>query len=130
MLKYAALYICAMLAVLMGVSSTTAQQSDMLRDLAIPLMGGLAENSDGAMLFDSPEGRIINAEASGTLAAKDVYEYYRVVLPSLGWSVEQNTPCDTNVSFCIKASRDAENLLLDISAAGNKSTVTYALAPN
>lgn len=130
MLKYAALYIWAMLAVLMGVSPTTAQQSDMLRDLAIPLMGGLAENSEGAMLFDSPEGRIINAEARGALAAKDVYEYYRVVLPSLGWSVEQSTPCDANVRFCIKATRDAENLLIDIAAAGNKSTVSYALAPN
>tara|TARA_R110002096_G_scaffold436105_1_gene668123 strand:+ start:140807 stop:141199 length:393 start_codon:yes stop_codon:yes gene_type:complete len=130
MLKYKTLYICVLLAGLVGASHAAAQQGDMLKDMALPLMGGLAENSDGAMLFDSPEGRIINAEASGMLAAKDVYEYYRVVLPSLGWSVERGAPCDVNVSFCIKATRDAENLLLDIASAGNKSTVTYALAPN
>ena len=124
------LYICGFLALLSEGFIVKAQQNEMLKDLAIPLMTGLVENNDESMLFDSPEGRIINAQASGVLAATKVYEYYRVVLPSLGWNVEKDTTCGVNVNYCIKATRDSESLLLDITSTVQKSIVTYALAPN
>jgi len=118
------------LASLLLIFPAFAQEGGMLKDLAIPLMEGLEENNDGAMLFDSPEGRIINAEAGGIISGSDIYNYYRVVLPSLGWNVESPATCEENVSFCIRAIRDEESLQLNIMVAGKGSSVTYALAPN
>lgn len=102
----------------------------MLNDLAIPLMDGLVENDEASMLFDSPEGRIINAAASGLIPGDKIHDYYRVVLPSLGWEVRQDKPCEAGATYCLSAFRDEENLTMNIEVTGDKSTVTYSLSPN
>ncbi len=130
MLKSAKLYISVILALLMAPIALIAQENDMLRYMAIPLMDGLTENSEGSMLFDTPGGRIIYAEASGTNAAKDVHKYYNMALPSLEWSVDQSASCDLSLAFCINATRGTENLLLDISVMVNKTIINYSLMPN
>ena len=126
------LYIAAITVFLMLSQSAFSQEisEQMLSDLAIPLMDGLVENGDEALLFDSPEGRIIDAAASGQANAKEIYTYYRVVLPSLGWIVEQNRQCETAILYCISAVRDQESLMLNINSAGDISTITYSLSPN
>lgn len=106
----------------------------MLADLAIPLMDGLRENGDAAMLFDSPGGRIINAEANGAVAAGDVYQYYQAVLPSLGWAVSESLEggmiCEGAAAFCLMAIREDENLIVNIDMSGSTSKITYAISPN
>ena len=126
------LYLSAFTVLLMLSPSAFSQEKPepMLSDLAIPLMEGLVEDNDEGLLFDSPEGRIIDAAASGQANAKEIYMYYRVVLPSLGWVVEQNMQCETAMLYCISAVRDEESLMLNINSAGDTSTITYSLSPN
>lgn len=121
-----ALFICIPLIKVAAQDGTGA----MLNDLAIPLMDGLAENDEASMLFDSPEGRIINAQASGLISGDKIHDYYRVVLPSLGWEVERSTSCEAGATYCLFATRDEENLTMNIEINGDRSSVTYSLSPN
>jgi hypothetical protein len=52
----------------------------------VPLMPGLVAQA-GAVVFDKPEGRIVEAEARGKLDRAKVREFYNATLPQLGWSV-------------------------------------------
>ena len=118
-----------------GSASSAQDQADtMLADLAIPLMEGLRENGDAAMLFDSPGGRIINVEAKGVVAASEVYQYYQAVLPSLGWVVSESIAsgmiCEGTADYCLMAIREDENLTLNIDMSGSTSKITYAISPN
>ncbi len=119
-----------------GMAYVFAQSEpiDMLQDMAIPLMDGLTENQDEALLFDSPDGRIIAAQASGTVNPKAAFDYYRVVLPSLGWVIEEDNTkglvCEDGAEYCFRAVRDEESLLLNILNEGQNSILTYSLSPN
>lgn len=118
----------------LGVSISSAQEGTMLNDLDLPLPAGLSENNEGAMLFDSPDGRIINAEAAGIIEGSRVFEYYKVVLPSLGWKLAKDHTsglvCDVGVKYCLRALREKEDLLLSIHENGDRSKINYALSPN
>ncbi|MDA0239956.1 MAG: hypothetical protein O3A84_08010, partial [Proteobacteria bacterium] len=54
----------------------------------LPLAPGLAAISDKTVEFDSPEGRIVDATATGRVARSTVIEFYRLTLPQLGWQAE------------------------------------------
>lgn len=109
------------------------QPAEMLSDLDIPLVSGFAENNDARVVFDSPAGSIINAEAKGNATSDKVYNYYKVVLPSLSWTIisdnENNMACEEAADFCIEAVRDTESLILQIRSENNSSIVNYALSP-
>ena len=51
----------------------------------VPLMQGLVQVESGALVFDKPEGRIIEAQAHGKLERSAVRDFYRSTLPQLGW---------------------------------------------
>ncbi len=52
----------------------------------VPLMPGLYEMIDEAVVFDKPEGRIAeSAAASETLAQQEIDAFYSRTLPQLGW---------------------------------------------
>lgn len=52
----------------------------------MPLMPGLYELPDQAVMFDKPQGRIIESYAVfDHLSNEDVRAYYERVLPQLGW---------------------------------------------
>ncbi len=52
----------------------------------VPVMPGLEEVKDQAMLFDKPDGRIASVVAvSHTLAVADISGFYAQSLPQLGW---------------------------------------------
>jgi len=125
-------YLAVVLLTWCPLQTTNAQNGAdaMLNDLAIPLMDGLIENDEASMLFDSPEGRIINAAASGAVSGEKIHDYYRVVLPSLGWEVRQGVPCEGSATYCLSAVREEENLTMSIEVTDDKSTVTYSLSPN
>ncbi|MCB9987777.1 MAG: hypothetical protein H6868_00420 [Rhodospirillales bacterium] len=57
---------------------------EMLPD--VPLMDGLYEIPEGALVFDKPEGRIIESLAVTEAAdAEKLASFYDVTLPQLGW---------------------------------------------
>jgi len=60
-----------------------------LRNLTdVPLMAGLTENPNQGLVFDTAEGRVIEAVAEGAVKGGQVRDYYAAALPELGWSVD------------------------------------------
>lgn len=51
----------------------------------MPLMKGLREIQDDALVFDKAEGRIIKAVAEGGVTADNIRGFYIDTLPQLGW---------------------------------------------
>ncbi len=51
----------------------------------LPLMEGFAEQADGRLLFDKPEGRIVAVRAEGRPTPAEVRAFYGEALPALGW---------------------------------------------
>ena len=53
----------------------------------VPLAAGLNEASDAGMVFDKPQGRIvqITANMDGTKSRRTIIDFYRASLPNLGW---------------------------------------------
>lgn len=57
----------------------------------IPLADGLVEVPDGVLVFDKPQGRIVQLTAArqGTAAGAQtdaIADFYRATLPNLGWA--------------------------------------------
>ncbi|WP_156176763.1 hypothetical protein [Kiloniella spongiae] len=53
----------------------------------VPIVPGMEEMKELGVVFDKPEGRIVEAFASGHLSQVDVREFYGRTLPQLGWDV-------------------------------------------
>jgi len=109
-------------------------QPRLLSDLDIPLMAGFQEDRDSRVIFDTPQGRIIEGRASGPHSAADVFDYYRLVLPTLSWrSIADKTKnCDGANLFCLKAQRDGEILTIKIRGikqSGQKTVIYFSVNP-
>lgn len=85
----------------------------------LPLMSGLSETAGSALVFDSPAGRIVEAEAVGAVSRGDVLRFYGATLPELGWSRDGET------TF----SRQREALRLEITGGSGALAVKFILAP-
>jgi hypothetical protein len=85
----------------------------------IPLMPGLSENTDAATVFDKPAGRIVTAEASGTVAIAAVKQFYAASLPQLGWQPDGDS----------RWRRDAEQLRFGYANAAGRLTVRFEILP-
>ena len=88
----------------------------------LPLMSGLSEDEAQGMAFDSPQGRIVEAYATGTVGPTEVLGFYRAALPQLGW---RETGPGT-------FAREREILKLEFPAdlqKGTRATVRFSLAP-
>lgn len=59
----------------------------------IPLIDGLREVPDGVLVFDKPQGRIVQLTAlrDSRLAVADIRDFYRRSLPNLGWTKMDET---------------------------------------
>jgi hypothetical protein len=86
----------------------------------VPLMPGLTEHKDAAVVFDKPEGRIVEAEAAGRLARADVLKFYAASLPQLGWRAQGSG----------RFLRDREELTLNFSGTAPSLTVRFTLSPD
>ena len=53
----------------------------------MPLADGMVELTDGVLVFDKPEGRIVQVTAlrEGASSAALIREFYSDTLPNLGW---------------------------------------------
>jgi hypothetical protein len=85
----------------------------------VPLMPGLSLIAGSDLVFDKPEGRIVEAQARGALTRAKVLAFYGSSLPQLGWKkigVDQWR-------------RDAERLTLDFHGEDGHLTVGFTLSP-
>jgi hypothetical protein len=85
----------------------------------LPLAPGLVEQPGGT-LFDTPEGRIVEATAEGDTTATNVTAFYVSALPELGWrQIDANT-----------FERDKEILHIVINKGEQALSVRFSLAPD
>ncbi len=101
-----------------GASGATGSFLKGLDDL--PLTPGLREIKDAGVVFDKPEGRIVEAFAEGDLSVAKVRSFYATTLPQLGWRAEGAG----------RYRREGEVLNIGIRAAGKGLTVRFFLSPD
>jgi len=85
----------------------------------LPLMEGLTQVSEDTVLFDTPQGRIVQASANGNLKEVDVFAFYSTTLPQLGWRRV------SKASFL----REGEKLVLEIEPALQGVSVKFLISP-
>ena len=88
----------------------------------LPLMSGLREDSDGALSFDTANGRIAEISAAGMVEVGAVIDFYARTLPQLGWKLETSD----------RYLREEEILNIDVSKSNKDSMqviVHFRLSP-
>ena len=86
----------------------------------VPVMPGLEEVKDQAMLFDKPDGRIASVvAASRNLSAADITRFYDESLPQLGW---KKTLQNQYV-------RGEDRLVMDLTGTPPLTVVHFTLSP-
>jgi len=86
----------------------------------LPLMKDLAAVIGSDVVFNKPEGRIVEATARGKVTKAAVRGFYDETLPQLGWNAA--TSADT-------WTRETETLHLDFSGHDGDLWVTFSLVP-
>lgn len=84
---------CVAIALLAGavvvipVGYSPAQEAGLfIKDIEdLPLMPGLVEDAGSGMSFDTAQGRIVEAFATGPVSEGGVMDFYDKTLPQLGW---------------------------------------------
>jgi hypothetical protein len=84
----------------------------------VPLMRDLAPVKDSDIVFDKPEGRIIEASARGKVTKAAVRSFYASTLPQLGWKASGES-----------WTRETETLHLDFAGHDGDLWVTFTLVP-
>ena len=86
----------------------------------LPLMSGLVEIVGEGMVFDKPEGRVVEAVAAGAVSREAVVAYYEAVLPELGWKRRGSA----------EFARSGEALRYRLETAGGTTEIRFAIVPN
>lgn len=93
----------------------------------VPLMRGLDLQEDATVIFDKPNGRIVEAAAVGPVATAAFLSYYRSALPELGWSaVAPGGSRSGELSF----RREGEALRIEFALRGHALKVRFFLSPD
>jgi hypothetical protein len=101
----------------LGVSGAFVEGIDDL-----PLMPGLVGMADQSLVFDKPDGRIVQAVATGRVQSAAVKSFYADTAPQLGWKSAGDG----------RFTRDGESLrieLIDPGAPGGILTVRFLVNP-
>ena len=114
----------AIIAMMIIARPVAAQELTFLSGIDdLPLMPGLQEQIDLTLVFDSAEGRYVEAYAEGDVTALAISQFYQQSLPQLGWMH------DGLVTY----QRDGEILVILSSPSpadsGSATTVRFALSP-
>lgn len=106
-----------------GASAAESRFFSALND--IPLMPGLYELTEETVVFDQPEGRIVESSAvSETEKAPEIRAFYGSVLPQLGWNAQKTAGgADSYL-------RQGEKLTLSLEARDRLNIVHFSLAPH
>ncbi len=116
----------AMLVIGLGLLSMSlrAQDSGFIEQVTdLPLMPGLSEVRDAGVVFDKPDGRIVEAYAEGDVERDAVIGFYRDTLPQLGWTRAKTAGAAATFR------REGENLALDFLDGGGALVVRFTLTP-
>ena len=108
------------MSVFLVISAVEAQQAFFAAVSDLPLMPGLVETADVALVFDNPAGRIVELEATGAVAAGAVRSFYAETLPQLGWE-----PIGDG-----RYVREGELLTLVVEAASGGLVARFLITPN
>lgn len=108
------------IAALLFAATTLAQAAGGFLSVAddVPLMPGLTEKP-GAVVFDKPDGRIVEVDASGPVQRRRVEEFYAAALPQLGWARDREG----------MFAREGERLSLGFTGRDGQLVVHIAIAP-
>ena len=113
--------VAVMLLSLLLVAPAAAQGPVYLADVDdLPLAPGLVEDADARVAFDKPEGRIVQAVASGRAEPADVRVFYAETLPALGWQ-----PGGEHIW-----TRGRETLRMELETRDGIIVVRFAIAPS
>lgn len=91
--------------------------STVIEDL--PLMQGMQEKADEAVIFDQPGGRILETQTIVAAPPSAVTDFYAAALPSLGWQATSATTY----------TRDKETLTLAVERTGGLTAAHFTLTP-
>ncbi|HZS82792.1 MAG TPA: hypothetical protein VFA50_07960 [Stellaceae bacterium] len=87
-----ALLVLAAIGLVAGLSGPPAARAGETGFVAgtedVPLMAGLHNIEEALLVFDKPEGRIVEAEARGRVKRAAVEKFYAATLPELGWTAD------------------------------------------
>jgi hypothetical protein len=83
----------------------------------VPLMPGLAP-TEKPVVFDKPQGRIVEAAARGKVTRDGVRRFYKETLPGLGWREEAG-----------EWRREAEALRIETKGRDGDLRVEFSLSP-
>ena len=86
----------------------------------LPLMTGLSQVVGNSILFDTPQGRIVQATAVGTVSQSSVLQFYTETLPQLGWTIVDDT----------EFQREGETLKVEFTTQGQKLEVRFLVEPS
>lgn len=106
-----------------GLTFTPVQAAGFLSAIDdMPLADGVVELADGALVFDKPEGRIVQVTAlrEGASSPALIRQFYLDTLPNLGWQAGAQAP--GRLTF----TRKGEILRITLTA----DLVIFDLAPN
>lgn len=87
----------------------------------LPLMPGLQPVAGSAVVFDKPQGRIVESSARGAVTRYAVTRFYAQTLPQLGWQHVAGTAATWT--------RGSERLNLDFHGPDGDLTVGFMIAP-
>lgn len=85
----------------------------------LPLMDGLTQVAQDSVLFDTPQGRIVQASAVGNATEASVIAFYDSTLPQLGW---------TQIAAATYQ-REGEVLRLEFSTMNQQLVVAFLAEP-
>lgn len=100
-----------------AVSAEEPRYLSEIQDL--PLMPGLVEVVGAGLVFDKPNGRIVETYARGNVEAAAVTSFYRSTLPQLGWRLAGDG------GFV----REGETLVIETEPGEAGLTVRFVLRP-
>lgn len=91
----------------------------------LPLMDGLTEQTGSGVVFDKPDGRIVERYASGPLSPDSVKAFYAETLPQLGWQAKP-AKGPAHLDF----ERDGEALDIEFKTVDSEVVVHFSVMPD
>jgi hypothetical protein len=108
-------------AALLGLSTATMAETPSFVPGTedVPLMAGLSTDAGSDLVFDKPQGRIVEIRAHGAVTRKAVLAFYKDSLKQLGWRAADDRHFE----------REGEKLSLDLTGSDGNLQVAFTLAP-
>ncbi len=109
-------------------NAATGESTVYLEDIAdMPLAPGLTEDTNAGLVFDKPDGRIVDAVATGKVARDAVAAFYDGVLPELGWRRVRQGKVNGGTELIYD--RDDEQITITIAGDRTRTTVHFEVSP-